>query len=133
DQFAHLLDTAHHHIPRGYRSRHHTRASAARASASGRGTATPGATAGQPRIAPELRYTMNTAHGSLLIVEDDRQIRLLLAARLKSAGHVTAMAENGQQALEMLRAQPFDLVLLDLLMPEMDGYQVLAHLQTDDP
>jgi len=75
---------------------------------------------------------MNTAQASLLIVDDDRQNRLLLAARQKSAGHVTAMAENGRQALEMLRAQPFDLVLLDLLMPEMDGYQVLARLQADD-
>ncbi len=42
------------------------------------------------------------------------------------------MAENGRQALAMLRAQPFDLVLLDLLMPEMDGYQGLEHLQADD-
>jgi len=75
---------------------------------------------------------MNTAQGSLLIVDDDRRNCLLLAARLQSAGHVTAMAENGWQALEMLRAQPFDLVLLDLLMPEMNGYQVLAHLQADD-
>jgi adenylate cyclase len=75
---------------------------------------------------------MNTAQGSLLIVDDDRRNCLLLAARLQSAGHVTAMAENGRQALEMLRAQPFDLVLLDLLMPEMNGYQVLAHLQADD-
>ena len=75
---------------------------------------------------------MNTAQGSLLIVDDDRRNCLLLAARLQSAGHVTAMAENGRQGLEMLRAQPFDLVLLDLLMPEMNGYQVLAHLQADD-
>jgi CheY-like chemotaxis protein len=76
---------------------------------------------------------MNTAQGSLLIVDDDRQSRQCLAARLQSEGHVTAMAENGRQALEMLRAQPFDLVLLDLLMPEMDGYQGLEHLQADDP
>ena len=75
---------------------------------------------------------MNTASGSLLIVDDDQQNRTLLAARLQSAGHVTAMAANGRQALEMLRTQPFDLVLLDLLMPEMDGYQVLEHLQADD-
>src|SRR5882672_7954812 len=75
---------------------------------------------------------MNTAPGSLLIVDDDRQNCTLLAARLQSAGHVIAMAENGRQALEMLRTQPFDLVLLDLLMPEMDGYQVLEHLQADD-
>jgi CheY-like chemotaxis protein len=75
---------------------------------------------------------MNTAQGSLLIVDDDRQSRQFLAARLQSAGHVTAIAEHGRQALEMLRAQPFDLVLLDLCMPEMDGYQVLEHLQADD-
>jgi class 3 adenylate cyclase/DNA-binding response OmpR family regulator len=75
---------------------------------------------------------MNTAQGSLLIVDDDRQSRQFFAACLQSAGHITAMAENGRQALEMLRAQPFDLVLLDLLMPEMDGYQVLEHLQADD-
>jgi len=43
---------------------------------------------------------MNTAQASLLIVDDDRQNRLLLAARQKSAGHVTAMAENGRQALD---------------------------------
>jgi class 3 adenylate cyclase/DNA-binding response OmpR family regulator len=75
---------------------------------------------------------MNTVQGSLLIVDDERHNRLLIAGRLKSAGYVTAVAENGRQALEMLRAQPFDLVLLDLLMPEMDGYQVLQHLQADD-
>jgi DNA-binding NtrC family response regulator len=45
---------------------------------------------------------MNTAHGALLIVDDDRQSRQCLAARLQRAGHVTAMAENGRQALEML-------------------------------
>src|SRR5439155_47519 len=54
DQLAHLLDAAHPHFPRGYQSRYHPRAVAARASASGRGTATPGATTGRPRIAPEL-------------------------------------------------------------------------------
>jgi CheY-like chemotaxis protein len=75
---------------------------------------------------------MNTASGSLLIVDDDQQNRTLLAARLQSAGHITALAENGRQALEMLQTQPFDLVLLDLCMPEMDGYQVLEHLQADD-
>ena len=42
-----------------------------------------------------------------------------------------AMAENGRQALEMLRRQPFDLVLLDLMMPEMNGHQVLEHLRAD--
>jgi DNA-binding response OmpR family regulator len=41
------------------------------------------------------------------------------------------MAEDGRQALEMLRAQPFDLVLLDIVMPELDGYQVLEQMKAD--
>jgi DNA-binding response OmpR family regulator len=47
-------------------------------------------------------------------------------------GHTTDMAEDGQQALNMLRAQPFDLVLLDIVMPVMDGYQVLEQMKADD-
>jgi DNA-binding response OmpR family regulator len=50
---------------------------------------------------------------------------------VESQGHTSAVAENGQQALEMLRAEPFDLVLLDIMMPEMDGYQVLEHMKAD--
>jgi DNA-binding response OmpR family regulator len=74
---------------------------------------------------------MDTTQSTLLIVDDDRRNRALLAARLEGQGHLTAMAENGRQALEMLKAQPFDLVLLDLMMPEMDGHEVLAHLRED--
>jgi adenylate cyclase len=44
-------------------------------------------------------------------------------------GHTVALAENGRQALEMLDAGDFDLVLLDILMPEMDGFEVLARLK----
>jgi adenylate cyclase len=56
---------------------------------------------------------------------------LLLARGLEQQGHRVSFAENGRQALEMLRAQPYDLVLLDVLMPEMDGYQVLKELSAD--
>ncbi len=69
--------------------------------------------------------------GHILIVDDNKMNRLLLARGLEKDGHKLAFAENGRQALELLRAQSFDLVLLDVLMPEMNGYQVLEQLMAD--
>jgi adenylate cyclase len=56
---------------------------------------------------------------------------LLLGRALEQLGHTVTFAENGRQALEILRQRPFDLVLLDIEMPEMDGYQVLEALAAD--
>jgi DNA-binding response OmpR family regulator len=69
--------------------------------------------------------------GNLLVVEDSRTIRTQLVHRLKQQGHTVSSAENGRQALEMVGQQSFDLILLDIMMPEMDGYEVLAHLKSD--
>jgi serine phosphatase RsbU (regulator of sigma subunit) len=55
--------------------------------------------------------------------------RDLLSRRLKQLGHDVEMAENGRQALEKIAAKEFDLVLLDIMMPEVDGYQVLETLR----
>jgi class 3 adenylate cyclase len=60
-----------------------------------------------------------------LIVDDNRVNRLLLAHAVEQLGHEIETAENGRQALDKLRASSFDLVLLDIEMPEMDGYQLL--------
>src|SRR5512139_1922151 len=54
-----------------------------------------------------------------------------LKRSLEQQGHLVELAENGRQALETLDAGSFDLVLLDILMPEMDGYEVLARLKSD--
>ena len=70
--------------------------------------------------------------GTILIADDNRVNRLLLARGLEQEGHTVAFAEHGGEALELLREQPFDLMLLDVLMPELDGYEVLAKLK-DDP
>ena len=67
----------------------------------------------------------------LLVVDDNKVNRLLLTRSLELQGHSTASAENGRIALEMLRREPFDLVLLDMEMPEMDGFQVLEQLVND--
>jgi len=63
--------------------------------------------------------------GHLLVVDDNKVNRILLARGLEGQGHRVETAENGKQALEKLRNNSFDLVLLDIEMPEMDGYQVL--------
>ena len=54
-----------------------------------------------------------------------------LKRSLEQQGHAVSLAENGRQALEVLGAAGFDLVLLDILMPEMDGYEVLERLKSD--
>ncbi|MBN1149483.1 MAG: adenylate/guanylate cyclase domain-containing response regulator [Anaerolineales bacterium] len=71
------------------------------------------------------------APGHLLIIDDNKVMRLLLARGLEQQGHSVAMAENGRRGLEILRAEPFDMVLLDIQMPEMDGYQVLEAITSD--
>jgi len=69
--------------------------------------------------------------GNLLVVDDNRVNRLLIGRALEQLGHRVAFAENGREALEVLRQRPVDLVLLDIEMPEMNGYQVLEALAAD--
>jgi serine phosphatase RsbU (regulator of sigma subunit) len=57
--------------------------------------------------------------------------RDLLSRRLKQLGHAVETAENGRQALEKIATEEFDLVLLDIMMPEVDGYKVLERLRGD--
>ena len=57
--------------------------------------------------------------------------QLLLGRGLEQQGHTVAFAQHGREALDLLRQQHFDLLLLDVLMPELDGYQVLAELKLD--
>lgn len=63
--------------------------------------------------------------GRLLVVDDNKVNRILLSRGLEADGHTIETAENGRQALEKLHGGTFDLVLLDIEMPELDGYQVL--------
>ena len=67
----------------------------------------------------------------LLVVDDNRVNRLLVGRTLEQFGHRVTFAENGRLALEMLRSRPADLVLLDIEMPEMNGYQTLEALRAD--
>lgn len=69
--------------------------------------------------------------GAVLVVDDQEANRALLARRLRKQGYTVSLAENGRHALERLRARRFDLVLLDILMPEMDGVEVLRQVKAD--
>ena len=64
----------------------------------------------------------------LLVVDDNKVNRLLLTRSLELQGHRVASAENGRIALEMLRSESFDLMLLDMEMPELDGFGVLEQM-----
>jgi len=70
-----------------------------------------------------------TAH--VLIVDDLAINRDLLARRVQRLGHTIGFATNGREALDCLRAAEHDLVLLDITMPDMDGYEALAHMKAD--
>jgi adenylate cyclase len=76
---------------------------------------------------PDIKSTP----GRLLVVDDNRVNRLLMTRSLEQQGHAVASAENGRVALEMLRRENYDILLLDIEMPEMDGFQVLQELTTD--
>jgi class 3 adenylate cyclase len=68
----------------------------------------------------------------ILVVDDNEDNRFTLVRRLKRLGYEKPeVAVNGRDALEKMRAQPFDLVLLDIMMPEMDGYEVLETVKKD--
>jgi len=78
-----------------------------------------------------VSHDRNGEKGDLLVVDDNRVNRLLVARTLEQFGHRIAFAENGRQALEVLRNRPADLVLLDIEMPEMNGYQTLEALRAE--
>jgi len=69
--------------------------------------------------------------GRILVVDDDRMNRTLLTRGVELAGHQVQTAENGREALEMIRRDPPDVVLLDIVMPELDGVAVLDQIKAD--
>jgi adenylate cyclase len=68
---------------------------------------------------------------TVLVVDDFEANRRTFSRQLKLQGHSATVAENGRQALALLRERPFDIVLLDIMMPEMDGYQVLEQIRAE--
>lgn len=74
---------------------------------------------------------MSDLKGHLLIVDDNKVNRLLMSRTVELLGHSASVAENGRQAMEMLQRESYDVLLLDIEMPEMDGFEVLEALKKD--
>jgi len=73
----------------------------------------------------------NAAVRQVLIVDDDALARMAASQCVKQCGHSARLAGGGKEALSMLRSEGFDLVLLDIEMPDMDGMAVLASMKED--
>lgn len=68
-------------------------------------------------------------HKSILIVEDEKPLAHALALKLQHEGFTVTNATNGRECLDLLESKHFDVVLLDLMMPTMDGFQVLGEMK----
>lgn len=75
--------------------------------------------------------TLSSSPAHLLIVDDNKVNRMVLSRSLEQQGHVVETAENGREGLEKFRTGVFDLMLLDIEMPEMDGFEVLEACLND--
>jgi class 3 adenylate cyclase len=71
------------------------------------------------------------APASILVVEDNEVHRSTLTKLLGGQGHRITLAENGRRGLDLIQSERFDVILLDILMPEMDGFQVLKKIKGD--
>lgn len=72
------------------------------------------------------------ANKSILLVEDDRAIREILELKLQKMGFSVFATEDGEQAIETLKNKRFDLILMDLIMPKMNGFDLLGKLHDVD-
>lgn len=68
----------------------------------------------------------------IILAEDEPQIARLIEFKLKKEGYEVTWKENGEEALKAIRADKPDLILLDVMMPVMDGYEVLRRLKEDE-
>ncbi len=80
----------------------------------------------------EPRATDRASAGTVMVVEDHDDIRELVQRQIERYGYEVLSAANGRQALQVLQFNRVDIILLDLLMPEMNGYEMLAALRADE-
>lgn len=84
----------------------------------------------RPQRCP-VKQTHKRIHRHILLVDDDRAHRSFLERWLRYEGYRVRSAEGGQQGLELARQEPPDLILLDVMMPRMNGFQVVEALQAE--
>ena len=74
---------------------------------------------------------MSSTNTSILVVDDEEPNRDILSRRLTKEGYAVAVANSGKEALDMLHLERYDLVLLDIMMPGIDGYEVLKRIRSE--
>src|SRR5262249_40524915 len=85
-------------------------------------------------VVPAREPDARTAESArILVVDDERSMREMLAILLRREGHEVAVAENGRTAIDLLNQRPFDLVVSDARMPDVDGLEVLRHARSVNP
>ncbi len=72
---------------------------------------------------------MTASKGHILIAEDEKPVAKALALKLEHEGYTATMVENGSDAVKKIKTEKFDCIVLDLMMPVMDGFEVLQELQ----
>ncbi len=83
----------------------------------------------EARVGDDLQGNRANIPGHILIVDDSRAMQTLLSRNLTALGHLTHTASSGPEALSFLQDNPIDIIILDVLMPGMTGYQVLRELK----
>ncbi len=81
----------------------------------------------EPNAAP-----LNSRNAEILVVDDTNQVLQVLASTLLGEGYRVSLAKDGAMALEVLRKKHFDLVLLDVMMPQINGFEVCRQIQADE-
>ncbi len=69
----------------------------------------------------------------ILVVDDEEALRTVLSSELEGEGYNVAMAADGEEAITILNSRDFDLILLDIKMPNVDGFEVLKHVKQNKP
>ena len=70
---------------------------------------------------------------SVLIIEDDEFVKNMLRQTFKQAGYEVATASNGRIGIQLYQSEPFDIVITDLIMPDMEGIETITHLRRFNP
>jgi two-component system cell cycle response regulator CpdR len=86
----------------------------------------------QPKIQPGYPPAMNIQH-KILLAEDDNDMRRFLVKALENAGFQVSSYDNGLSAYQRLREEPFEMLLTDIVMPEMDGIELARRASELDP
>lgn len=84
-------------------------------------------------LIPKINECLEKRDGAILVVDDERLIRDLLAKTLRREGWPVVAAESGEQALEIMQTTKVQVVVSDIVMPEMDGFELLSSVKKVDP